>query len=173
MAAEFIFQEDNGAATGSPAKGTTRTTTTNVNWKSVDDTTTAITSAQIDAGNNSFSKYTFGKFTGTFTKINGGKFAHTAGNLPTGAYLYGKVSSTYQTPSINTLTGYTDISTPILIADGATVLYSTTGPEGTVTSTELTTAGYTQYLTTQLITTGATPTGPTDPITLTLRYSEQ
>ena len=173
MAAEFIFQEDNGAAVGSPAKGSTRTTTTNVNWKSVDDTTTPITSAPVDAGDNSFAKYQFGKFTGTFTKINGGLFAHTAGTLPTGVTLYSKVTSTYQTPSETTITGYTDITTPELITDGAQVLYSTTGPEGTVTATELTTAGYTQYLITQAITTGSAPTGPSEVITLTFRYSEQ
>lgn len=144
-----------------------------MNWKSVDDTTTAITSAPINAGDNSFAKYQFGKFTGTFTKINGGKFAHTSGILPTGVTLYGKVASSYVTPSVNTITGYTDITTPILITDGADVLYSTTGPEGAVTSTELTTAGYTQYIVTQAITTGSAPAGPSEVITLTFRYSEQ
>ncbi len=42
MAATFEFNEDNGAATGSPAKGTTRNTAvTQNNWKNVDDVATA------------------------------------------------------------------------------------------------------------------------------------
>ena len=45
MSATFTWCEDNGAATGSPSHGTTRTgfggtgSTTDVNWKSVDDCT--------------------------------------------------------------------------------------------------------------------------------------
>ncbi len=42
MAATFEFEEDNGTQTGSPLKGTTRTAArTEVNWKNIDDSTTA------------------------------------------------------------------------------------------------------------------------------------
>src|SRR5579859_1126702 len=67
MAATFEFEEDNGAATGSPLKGTTRTgARTDVNWKNIDDSTTAYSSSPITAGNNSFDKWQFGHFSGTY-----------------------------------------------------------------------------------------------------------
>jgi len=76
--ATFDWEEDNGAATGSPAKGTTRTTgRTEVNWKNIDDSTTAYTSNPISAGSNSFEKWIFGKFSGTYNTILNGFFAHT------------------------------------------------------------------------------------------------
>ena len=38
MAATFSFSEDNGAATGSPARGTTTTASrSEANWKNIDD----------------------------------------------------------------------------------------------------------------------------------------
>ena len=55
MAATFEYNEDNGAAAGSPAIGTTRNTAvTQVDWKSVDDVATAYSAASINAGENRF-----------------------------------------------------------------------------------------------------------------------
>src|SRR4051794_18136300 len=83
--ATFDWQEDTGTATGSPAKGTTRTTgITDVNWKNSGVQTDVYSSFPITAGNNSFEKWQFGKFTGTFNQILTGKFAHTAGACGTG-----------------------------------------------------------------------------------------
>jgi len=173
MAATFEFNEDNGAATGSPAKGTTRNTAvTQVNWKAVDDVATAYSAAPINQGANSFTKYQFGKFTGTFNQISNGLFAHTAGALPTGASLYGAVTSTYATPAQAANGALSDISTVIAITSGAAVSFSTVGPEGASPTTTLAAAGYTQYLATQARTTGTTPTGDSATLTLTLRYSE-
>lgn len=173
MAATFEFQEDNGAATGSPAKGTTRNTAvTQVNWKSVDDVATAYSSAPINAGENSFPKYQFGRFQGTFNQISNGLWAHTAGTLPASTTLYGAVTSTYATPSQSATSGLSDISSTTAIGSGATVLFSTTGPEAASPSATLSAPGYTQYLVTQVRTTGAASTGDSSPITLTLRYSE-
>jgi hypothetical protein len=113
MPATFEFNEDNGAATGSPAKGTTRTTArTERNFKNIDDSTTAYSSSPIVAGNNSYTKYQFGKFTGTFNQVLNGKWsAHTApaGSLATGLTLHGKVTSTYTTPATTADSG---ISSP-------------------------------------------------------------
>ena len=90
MAATFEWDEDNGTATGSPAKGTTRTTAvTNVNWKDIDDATTAYSSNPITAGQNSYQKNQFGKFSGTFNQILGGLFAHTSTAFGTGLTLKG------------------------------------------------------------------------------------
>ena len=173
MAATFEFNEDNGAATGSPAKGITRNTAvTQVNWKSVDDVATAYSTAPINAGDNSFPKYQFGKFTGTFNQISNGLFAHTAGTLPSGTTLYGAVTSTYATPTQSATAGLSNISTVTAIGSGAAVLFSTTGPEAASPTATIAAAGYSQYLATQVRTTGAAAAGNSGSITLTLRYSE-
>lgn len=173
MAATFEYNEDNGAATGSPAKGATRTTAvTQVNWKAIDDVASAYSSYPVNAGDNSFPKFQFGKFTGTFNQISNGVWAHTAGTLPSGVSLYGAVTSTYTTPSQSALAGLSDISTPISVGSGSTVLFSTTDPSAASPTSTLTAAGYTQYLVTQIRTTGSAPTGDTATQTLTLRYSE-
>src|SRR3989344_2281488 len=84
-AATFEFEEDNGTATGSPAKGTTRNTAvTQVNWKNTDDEDTAYTASPITAGNNSYDKWQFGNFSGTYNQVSAGLFAHTAGTFGTG-----------------------------------------------------------------------------------------
>ncbi len=72
MAATFAWQESNGA-------GEVLSTPTDSNWKNIDDSTTAYSSAPITAGNNSFEKWTFAKFSGTFNQILAGLWAHTAG----------------------------------------------------------------------------------------------
>ena len=174
MAATFEYNEDNGAATGSPAKGTTRNTAvTQVNWKNVDDVATAYSSSPITAGNNSFTKYQFGKFTGTFNQISAAVWAHTAGTLPTGCTLKGVVTSTYATPATTANAALTvDMTTAIAIGSGQTVNFSTVGPEGASPTSTLTAAGFTQYLATQLQTTGSAPAGDIGSQTLTLRYNE-
>jgi len=57
MPATVVWQEDNGTATGSPAKGATRANASQVDWKSVDDIATSRNTATIIAGQNSFPKY--------------------------------------------------------------------------------------------------------------------
>lgn len=174
MAATFEYDEDNGAATGSPAKGTTRNTAiTNVNWKNIDDTTTAYSSSPILAGNNSYTKYQFGKFTGTFNQISAGLWSHTAGTFGTGLTLKGIVTSTYATPATSANAALTTDMTAILaIASGATVNFSTTGPEAASPTSTLSAAGYTQYLATQLQTTTSAAAGDIGSMTLTLQYNE-
>lgn len=173
MAATFEYNEDNGAATGSPAKGTTRTTAvTQVNWKAADDVATAYSAAPINAGENSFPKYQFGKFTGSFNQISNGLWSHTAGALPTNTTLFGAVTSTYATPSQAATAGLSDISAITAITSGTAVNFSTVGPEGASPTATLSAAGYSQYLVTQVRTTGAALPGDSGNITLTLRYSE-
>lgn len=173
MAATFEYNEDNGAATGSPAKGTTRNTAvTQVNWKSVDDVSTAYSAAPINAGENSFPKYQFGKFTGSFNQISNGLWAHTAGTLPANTSLYGAVTSTYATPAQTATAGLSDMSSVTAITSGTAVNFSTVGPEGASPTSTLSAAGYTQYLATQIRTTGSASPGDSGSITLTLRYSE-
>lgn len=172
MAATFEFYEDNGNPTGTPPKGTYRNPTTQVNWKSADNINGAYTAAPINAGENSMSKYQFGKFTGTFNSISNVLFAHTAGALPTNTKLMGTVTSQYQKPTQAAVAGLTDMSAVTSIAAGKPVKLSTAGPEGANPTNTITSAGYTQYLLTQIQTTPAALPGDSPSITLTLRYSE-
>lgn len=173
MAATFEFNEDNGAATGSPAKGTTRSTAvTQCNWKNTDDVATSYSASPVAAGANSYPKNQFGKFTGTFSQISSCLWAHTSGTLGTGITLAGKVTSTYTTPSTTAISGSTDMTSAISIGSGASVNFSTTGPEDASPTSTLSAAGYTQYLVTQLQTTGSAAPGDTASVTLTLRYNE-
>lgn len=176
MAATFAFKEDNGTETGSPARGTTAgTTVTTVNWKNIDDaTTTAYSAAPITDGNNSYTKYQFGSFSGTYNELSAGLFAHTATAFGSGLTLKGTVTSTYATPSTTTNAALTtDMTSAIAIGSGLTVLFSTDSSPATATPTATTTANpvATQYLATQLQTSGAAA-GDTATVTLTLQYTE-
>ena len=173
-AATFDWQEDTGTETGSPLKGTTRTTgVTDVNWKNSGVQGDVYSSYPISAGSNSYIKYQFGKFTGTFNQISGGKFAHTAGTAGTGITLVMKIGTTYATPVTTAMSGSTDITSITAIGSGATVLFGATGPEAAgkgASSTNATT--YSEYLATQLQTSGSAAAGDTATLTLTLRYLE-
>lgn len=182
MAATFEFEADTGAATGNPAKGTTRTAAiTDVNWKNIDDSTTAYSSAPISAGNNSFERWLFGHFSGTFNQILSGLWAHTATAFGTGLTLKGNPATTgdgnrplYTTPSTTanaTLT--TDMTTAVAIGSGVAVFFGATGPEATGKAASMTTNPcYTNYLPTQLQTTSSAAAGDTATVTLTLEYQE-
>lgn len=182
MAATFEFDEDTGASTGSPAKGTTRTTAvTDVNWKNSGTQATAYTAAPITAGNNSFQKAQFGKFSGTFNQILSGLFAHTATAFGTGLTLKGVPACTgdgdrylYVTPSATADANLTtDMTSAIAIGSGVAVCFGATGPEATGKATTMSTNPcYTNYLTTQLQTTASAAAGDTAQVTLTAQYNE-
>jgi hypothetical protein len=182
MAATFAFDRDHGAATGSPAKGTTRSTgVTDVNWKNSDTEATAYSAAPITAGNNSFENWLFGHFTGTFNQISAGLFAHTATAFGTGLTLKGPAACTgdgdrllYTTPSATANSNLTtDMTSAIAIGSGVAVCFGATGPEATGKATSMSTNPcYTNYLTTQLQTTGSAAAGDTATVTLTLQYNE-
>lgn len=181
QAATFDWQSDHGTATGSPPKGTTRSTgRTEFNHKNIDDSTTAYSSSPITDGNNSYEIWGFGKFTGTFNQILSGLFAHTAGTISTGCVLKGPPAMTadgdnrtYTTPATATNANLTNnMSSVIAIGSGVAVWFGATGPEATgkaASSTNATT--YTNWLVTQLQTSGASP-GDTTQMTLTLQYQE-
>jgi hypothetical protein len=176
MAATFEFMEDNGAATGSPTKGASRTAArVECNWKNVDDSTTLYSTSPISAGNNSFDKWQFGHFSGSYNQISSGLWAHTAGVFGTGLTLKGKVApSAYTTPAVAANAALTvDMTTAIAIGSGQVVQFGATGPEtgGKATSTTSNPA-YTEWLTTQLQTTIAAAPGDTATVTLTLQYAE-
>jgi hypothetical protein len=186
MAATFNWCEDNGTQTGSPLRGTTRsqsaTPPTDVSWKSADDAKTAsggtlYSAAPIVAGQNSYTKYTYGQFTGTYNQILNGKWsAHTspAGALATGLTLNGVVTSTYATPSQTTNAALTtDFTTAVAIGSGSAVQFAASGPENAAPGATLASGGgFTQYLATQLQTTVSAAAGDMASVTMTLQYDE-
>ena len=171
MAATTTWYEQNGTASGSPASGT-ESTISSCDWKSVDDTTTARASAPVLAGSNSYSKYIYLKFSGTFNQISAVKFAHTAGTLGTGISLKGKISSTYSTPATTALASSTDITSTTAIGSGASVLLGTSGPNDASPAASQTTTCYTQYIITQVQTTASANAGDSGTVTLTVQYNE-
>jgi hypothetical protein len=172
MSATFEWDESNGA-------GQTITHgRTEVNWKNIDDSTTAYSSSPITAGNNSFDKWQSGHFSGTFNSIASGLWAHTAGAFGTGLTLKGAPSGasqlTYATPSTTTNASLSvDMTTAIAIGSGTAVFFGPTSANtaGKATSTTSNPA-YTNYLTTQLQTTGSAAGGDTTTATITLQYAE-
>lgn len=181
MAATFEFNRDTGTQTGSPTKGTTRTTAvTDTNWKNTDTYATAYSAAPITDGNNSYEIWNFGKFSGTFNQILSGLFAHTSTAFGTGLTLKGTPACTgdgdrllYTTPSTTANAALTtNMTSAISIASGVAVCFGATGPEATGKASSTTAnPAYTNYLTTQLQTSGASA-GDTATVTLTLQYQE-
>lgn len=183
MAATFDFQRDTGAATGSPAKGTTRTTgVTDTNWKNTDTYGTAYSAAPITAGNNSYEIWNFGHFTGSWNQVSAGLFAHTATAFGTGLTLKGVAACSgdgsrllYTTPSSTANSNLTtDMTSAISIGSGVGVCFGVTGPEATGKATSQNSGAdvFTNYLTTQLQTTTSAAAGDTATVTLTLQYNE-
>jgi hypothetical protein len=175
MAATFEFDESNGAGeTVTHARAET-------NWKNIDDSTTAYSASSITAGNNSFSKWQNGHFSGTYNQILSGLFAHTAGAFGSGLTLKGQPAMTvdadrltYTTPGTAALATLTfDQTSVIAIGSGRAVFFGATGPanSGKAASTTANPA-YTNYLTSQLQTTGSAAAGDTVTATLTLQYQE-
>jgi hypothetical protein len=175
MAATFQWGERNGA-------GETETLDrAEQNWKNIDDSTTAYSSSPITAGNNSFEKWVYGKFSGTFNTIAAGLWAHTAGAMGTGLTIKASPTMTvdadrlaYATPSATTNASLTlDATSVIAIGSGKAVWFGATAPATSGKAASMTTNPcYTNFLTNQLQTTGSAAAGDTATATMTLRYDE-
>ena len=172
MAATFEWQEANGA-------GETVTTPTNVNHKNIDDSTSAYGSFPITDWNNSFEKWQFGKFSWTYNQISAWLYAHTAGAFGTGLTLKGQTSmtvdgdkETYTTPATTANANLSvDMTSVTAIGSWQAVWFSWTDQNAVKTTTTTTNPWYTNYLTTQLQTSGAGAWDTTS-VTLTLQYDE-
>lgn len=181
MAATFAFDTDYGTQTGSPTRGTsTEAGSTDVNWMNNGDPTQTYSSYPITDGNNSYENWLFGHFSGTYNQISAGLFAHTATAFGTGLTLKGTPACTgdgdrllYTTPSASTNANLTtNMTSAIAIGSGVAVFFSATGPYSTGKASSTTAnPAYTNYLTTQLQTSGAAA-GDTAQVTLTLQYNE-
>ena len=125
MAATFEFDEANGAGE-TVTHGRAET-----NWKNIDDSTTAYSSAPITAGNNSFDKWLSGHFSGTYNQIAAGLWAHTAGAMGAGLTIKGQPAMTidadrlaYATPSAATNASLTfDQTAVVAITSGRAVWF--------------------------------------------------
>lgn len=175
MAATFEFREANGVGE------TITNARAECNWKNIDDSTTTYSSSPITAGNNSFDKWQFGHFSGTYNQILSGLWAHTAGVLGTGLTLKASPTMTadanrlaYATPSTTANANLTyDATAVIAIGSGKVVWFGPTSASaaGKAASTTSNPA-FTNYLTTQLQTTGSAAAGDTVSVTMTLQYQE-
>lgn len=172
--ATFQWGEANGA-------GETDTLdVTNINWKNEDSVTDNYASFPITAGNNSFEKWNYGKFSGSFNTILAGLFAHTAVAFGAGLTLKGQPAMTgdgdklaYATPSASANANLTvDMTSVIAIGSGVAVWFGETSPTGTKTASETTNPCWTNFLTTQLQTTSGAGAGDTANVTITLQYDE-
>ena len=176
----FSFTSDNGTATSDPPRGTTSTDAiTQFNWKNADDAVaTAYSAAPITAGNNSFERFIYGTFTGSYNQITNGLWQHVSGVLGAGLVVKVVVTGTgagsYTTPATTTNANLTrDLTQTGLITTGLTVLFGASGAyaSGKNASTSAVPA-FSQYLVSQLQTTVAASAGDTTNTTWTLRYDE-
>jgi len=165
MAATFAWEKSNGA-------GQTITTATEINWKNVDDNTTAYSASPITSGNNSFEQWLAGHFSGSFNQISAGLYEHTATAFadPTHTILKGAKAMTadgdrltYTTPAVAANANLTrDITAVTAIGSGAAVWFGATSANASGKAATMTTNPcWTNYLTTQLQTTAGIPAGDT------------
>jgi hypothetical protein len=175
MAATFEFDVSHGAGE------TVTHAPSNNNYKNADDEGTAYSAAPITAGNNSFDRWLFGHFSGTYNQILSGLWAHTATAYGAGLTLKGQPAMTsdttdlaYATPSTTANANLTvDMTSAIAIGSGVAVWFGATSPTAASKAASTTAnPAYTNYLTTQLQTTGSAAAGDTANITLTLQYQE-
>jgi len=166
LVATFEWDEQNGASPGSKSHAITNGNFGNVDDKNIDITVEA---NKIPRGENSYSKYISGHFSGAYTLIGpNGKLWKSAGSLPSGVTLKATMTVTYATPT-KTATGDSDI--PTVEGSALTVQFGDTEAQAT-NNTEATVPCYSAYYRCQLQTTGSAPTGAIGAQTITLKYDE-
>lgn len=183
MASSFAFGEDNGTAS-TPPRGNVRTTgITSIDLKSADDyNTTSYANQPITAGNNSYTKYIWGIYSGSFNQINTVKYNHLSGSFGAGFTLvaFTGASGFYATPSASTnaalihnITATGNVSTTgLALIIGGTGLAGE-GPEATGKSTSTSAnPAYTSYIAIQLQTSILASAGNVGPYTLGLSWLE-
>lgn len=165
MASTQSFSEGNGASAG-----TETTNRTEMNWKNVDDSTTAYSSSVITAGNNSFTKYQAIVFAGTWNSLSALTVKVDNNSPQTGVTINGAVVSTAATPS-TTASGDGLMSTTGAAVNFTGTTWATAFAAGTATASGGGTK-YTQPLRTQLATTGSAVPGDIASRTFTWQWTE-
>ena len=164
MAATFTWSQSNGAGETVTDLGSSGNL---FNFKNADDATPAnYSSNPITAGNNSYSVYLRGKFTGTFNNIDNLQFWLSTDFSPnTGlSVVFNGNNVSYATPSASD-TGDSAVPT----SDPGTANVSIGG----ALTGDLTGTGYSDYIRLQLQTTVSAGAGDTSLATFTLQYDEQ
>lgn len=163
MASTQTWSEGNGASAA-----TLTASRTDMNWKNIDDSTTAYSSSPITAGNNSFSKYQAIVFAGTYNTLSSLTYKIDNNAPATGLSIVGSVVTAGTTPA-TTATGDAALSTSGLAAN----FVGSSTPYGAGTATY--SAGgtcYAQALRTQLQTTSAAAPGDIGARTITAAWTE-
>jgi len=165
MASTQTFSEGNGSNAG-----TETTSRGEMNWKNVDDSTTAYSSSVITAGNNSFSKAQAIVFAGTWNSLSS-LTVKVDNNAPaTGLSIVGVVRSASFTPSASS-TGDGAMSTSGAAVNFTGTSWATAFAAGSSSSTAGGTL-YTQPLRTQLQTTSSAAPGDIASRTFTWSWTE-
>lgn len=152
----------------------------NLNWKYVESPASAYGTYPIPAGKNSFVRWSFIEFTGTYNKLLNGLFAHTATAFGASLSLWGPQSPataplTYTAPaSAAHASMTTDMTTAIAIGSGIPVYFGPSGPgvTGGLIASYATNPAFTNYLTTQLRASEGAAAGDTATVTITVQYDE-
>jgi hypothetical protein len=165
MVATFEWDEWNGA-------GKTQThNLSNCNWGNVDSPNLDYTQEanKIPRGENSYSKYIAGHFSGSYSQIGpNGKLWHSTVSLPTDVTLKGAMTNTFATP---TKTGTGDSVLPQAEGSALAVNFGAS-PETATTTTTTSNPAYSAYLRMQLQTLVTSPTGAIGSNVLTMKYDE-
>ncbi len=124
------------------------------------------TAFPITAGNNSYEVWLRGHFTGSFNKVQNLQLWKSAGTEGAGESIYWKdgASGVYVAPA--TTDTYTDVVIPTSDPGSSNVSINESQ------ASSLSAAGYSDYITLQLRTTGASEAGDTETFTFTLQYDE-
>lgn len=164
MTANFYWDEYNGAGESKTAN------ISNINFGSVDSANLTPVDNPIVASENSFGKYIKAAFSGSFTRVENFKLWKSAGAYVTGESCQFSGSMAYAQPSA------ADAGDPAIPASepGANnvgidgdVDGQIDGPSDDGNSKD------TDYMRFQLLTTGATPSGPVNQKTFLFQYDEQ
>ena len=167
MAATFQWWGEYGAS-GSPTTADLGVSGNLFNYKTSNSLAdeTDYTSYPITAGNNSYDVWLKGHFTGAFNKIQNAKFWKSSGALGTGEALkfIGHVTA-YAQPTTGD-SSYASANVPTATPGSANVSF------GSDLAGNITGAGYSDYIISQLRTTTAAEAGDTNTFTFTLTYDE-
>lgn len=161
MASTQTFSEGNGANAG-----TETASRSEMNWKNIDDSTTAYSSSLVSAGNNSYSKAQAIVFAGTWNSLSALTVVIDSISWATGLTITGSIRSASFTPG----TGAVDSA--LTLTPSSINFTGTTWAGAFAAGSSSSTAGgtlYTQPLRTQLQTTSSA--GPGDIATRTFTWS--
>jgi len=162
MASTQTWSEGNGTNAATQTDNRTE-----CNWKNIDDSTTAYTSAPITAGNASFTKYQAIKFAGTYNSLSAGTYKVSTNAPGTGLEVRAAVVTSGTTPTA------TATADSLASTTGTSFNFTTTamGYAAGASSTTSANAYGNAYRTQLQTTTGAAP-GDISTVTITATWTE-